>query len=76
MTTQTAKKIDTRVRDKDFVRKPGKTAKDAANGAKARNVANKEERAIWSRLDNQERDNRNFPLSTCNGKKACALKVS
>lgn len=45
----------------------GKTAKDAANGAKRRNADNKQSRASW------QGDNRasisNFPYNSCNGKR-------
>ena len=47
----------------------GKTAKDRQNGAKSRNHANKLERAAWRNQSERDRDNRNFPFRTCNGKR-------
>jgi hypothetical protein len=53
------KKVDTRVRDSKFVRNPGKTAKDRANSAQARNAANKAARASWQQ--DSRATNASFP---------------
>lgn len=50
---------DTRVRDAKFVRKPGKTQKDRANNAQARNAANKAARASWQQ--DSRASNATFP---------------
>ena len=47
----------------------GKTAKDRANGAFAKNAANKTERANWRNTSTGSRSNVNFPRHTCNGKR-------
>lgn len=70
MNEQVAKKIDTRVRDKDFVRKPGKTRIDRESGAHQRNASNKSLRAGW---DNRGGSPATFPWETCNGKRTRAL---
>ena len=44
----------------------GKTARDAANGAKRRNFENKQSRVSWQH-DNK-RTTANFPYNSCNGK--------
>lgn len=51
------------------VARPGKTAQDKASGAVARRLANRAKRDAWRRQHNQVRDNKNFPVETCNGKK-------
>ena len=45
----------------------GKTAKDRASGAMARNASNKDTRASW--CNDSKRSADNFPYSTCNGKR-------
>jgi hypothetical protein len=65
---------DIRVRDEKFVRKPGKTKKDAFNGCKARSAANRAARADWCNIPNDSRDNKTFPLEVCNGRKSRALR--
>jgi hypothetical protein len=65
------------VRDKNFIRKPGKTRKDKAAGAFAQNAANKAERAEWVRTTASIanwKGNPKFPTHTCNGRKTQALK--
>jgi hypothetical protein len=47
----------------------GKTAKDRASGATARNAENKRIRAVWCETSNSVRTNRTFPAFTCNGKR-------
>ena len=47
----------------------GKTAKDKANGAFAKNAENKALRAAWRNTSTGSRSNANFPRHTCNGKK-------
>ena len=54
------------------VSRPGKTAKDRANGAFARNATNKRLRADWSNDKNASAGN--FPKETCNGKRNRYLK--
>ena len=61
-----------KVRDKDFVRKPGKTKRDRASGAHERNASNKSERADW--CNDSKASAGNFPLHTCNGKRTRALR--
>jgi hypothetical protein len=43
----------------------GKTRKDAANGAKAKNQQNRDTRAMWQ--GDSKRTTSNFPFSACNG---------
>ncbi|MNK09884.1 hypothetical protein D3C87_278700 [compost metagenome] len=45
----------------------GKTAKDRASGALARNTSNKDTRAGW--MNDSKRSASTFPYSTCNGKR-------
>ena len=55
-------------------RRPGKTQRDALNGAKSRNAANKAARAEWNNLPWNTKVK--FPLDTCNGKRSRALKAA
>lgn len=50
----------------------GKTAKDRASGATARNYSNKRERAEWG--NNSSSTNSTFPRHTCNGRRNRSLK--
>lgn len=45
----------------------GKTRKDAANGARAKNQQNRDTRAMWQ--GDSKRAVANFPWSSCNGKR-------
>jgi hypothetical protein len=45
----------------------GKTARDAANGAKRRNFENKQSRVSWQH--DSKRSTFNFPYNSCNGKR-------
>lgn len=45
----------------------GKTRKDRANGAAAKNQQNKDMRVSWQ--GDSKRDGKNFPYSACNGKR-------
>lgn len=45
----------------------GKTARDAANGAKRRNFENKQSRVSWQH--DQKATTFNFPYNSCNGKR-------
>lgn len=65
---------DVRVRDDKFVRKPGKTALDKENGAAASIISNRAERVQWEKQANSVRNNRDFPLHICNGKRSRSLK--
>lgn len=47
----------------------GKTAKDRAKGAFAKNAENKALRAVWRNISTGSRSNANFPRHTCNGKR-------
>lgn len=60
-----------KVRDKDFVRAPGKTKRDRASGAHERNASNKSQRADW--CNDSHASVSSFPWHTCNGKRTRAL---
>lgn len=56
------------VKDENHPRpRVGKTAKDKASGAAARNASNKVTRASW--MNDSKRSAANFPYNTCNGKR-------
>lgn len=50
----------------------GKTKRDRENGAKGRNLSNKDARVAWQKGSRES--NNSFPLYSCNGKKSRALK--
>lgn len=52
----------------------GKTRRDRENGAQARNISNKNERAAWQGDSKATNDFKSFPYGTCNGKRNRALK--
>jgi len=45
----------------------GKTNRDRLNGAKAKNLQNRESRAMWQ--NDSKRTAQNFPYASCNGKR-------
>ncbi len=54
--------------------RPGKTKRDRANNAHARNSSNKETRAAWQNDSKATNAANSFPYGTCNGKRNRALK--
>lgn len=54
--------------------RPGKTKRDRANNAQARNASNKEQRASWQNDSKATNASNSFPYGTCNGKRNRALK--
>jgi hypothetical protein len=53
----------------------GKTKRDRANNAHARNASNKEARATWQNDSKATNAANSFPYGTCNGKRNRALKA-
>jgi len=53
------------------IMRPGKTARDKANGKPARNQANKAERTAWMKSKTLGEP---FPKHTCNGKRNRLVK--
>lgn len=60
------------------IKHPGKTKRDRANNAQARNASNKAARASWQNETNPTNNggntSKNFPYHTTNGKRNRALK--
>jgi hypothetical protein len=54
--------------------RPGKTRRDRANNAHARNAANKDARATWQNDSKATNAANSFPYGSCNGKRNRALK--
>ena len=72
-TTQEKKKTSITGKEPGQYR-PGKTKRDRANSAHARNASNKETRAMWQNDSKATNAANSFPYGTCNGKRNRALK--
>ena len=56
------------------ISRPGKTARDRANGNQARTRSNRAVLGAWHKLSNSDKSTTAFPSHVCNGRKTRALR--